>query len=166
MEKIKLKNRDTLDELYLTLKKSKDSDQKNRIRAIIEIKKGKNKKETAKDFAVSQATMIHWVSSYNKGGTDALSMSKGGRLEGNPKWEASIFNELIKEIDKGGYWSVPRMQKWIKEHCKKEIPEQTVWYRLNQLNYSYKSARPHPTQGNKEKQAEFKKRGLFRSWSR
>ena len=49
------------------------------------------------------------------------------------------------------------MQEWLIANKKKDIPEQTVWYRMNQLDYSYKGARPHPTQGNKEKQDGFKK---------
>lgn len=57
---------------------------------------------------------------------DALAMSKGGRPEGNPRWDISIFEKLIKEINKGGYWSIPLMQEWIKTNHKKEIPEQTV----------------------------------------
>jgi transposase len=105
------------------------------------------------------------VAAYNTGGIDGLAMSKGGRPEGNPKWESSIFNDLIKEIDKGGYWSIPLMQDWIARHHAVNIPEQTVWYRMDQLNYSYKSARPHPTQGNKQKQKSFKKRGSYHIWS-
>jgi len=166
MKKIEILNKETLEELKLNLKKSKDSDQKNRIRAIINIKKGIPKQEVAKDFGVSVVTVIYWVSSYNKGGVDSLLMSKGGRPEGNPKWDTSIFENLTKEIDKGGYWSIPRMREWIKEKYDKDIPEQTVWYRIDQLNYSYKGSRPHPMQGNKERQESFKKGGLSRFWSR
>ena len=99
------------------------------------------------------------------GGFSALASNKGGRPEGNPKWDAEIFEALAKKIDKGGYWSIPRMQEWINKHRQKDIPEQTVWYRMDQLNYSYKGARPHPAQGNKEKQDSFKKGGLRHSWS-
>ena len=76
------------------------------------------------------------------------------------------FEELCKEIDKGGYWSIPKMQEWIEKHHHKAIPEQTVWYRMDQLSYSYKGARPHPVQGNKDKQEAFKKGALLPSWSR
>ena len=92
--------------------------------------------------------------------------NKGGRPEGNPKWDSALFEDLANVIDKGGYWSIPKMQAWISEHHKKDIPEQTVWYRMNQLDYSYKGARPHPVQGDKDKQEVFKKGVLSRSWSR
>ena len=49
------------------------------------------------------------------------------------------------------------MQEWIKEQYQKDIPEQTVWYRMDKLNYSYKGARPHPVQGDRERQETFKK---------
>ena len=92
-------------------------------------------------------------------------MSKGGRPEGNPTWDRAIFDELIKEIDKGGrYWSVPLMHEWIKEKYKKEIPENTVWYHVTGLDYTYKSARPHPMQGDTAKQDAFKK-GVSRKQS-
>ncbi len=93
-------------------------------------------------------------------------LKPAGRKKGDVIWDASLFESLTKEIDKGGYWSIPRMQKWLHEHHHKDIPEQTIWYRMNKLDYSYKSARPHPAQGNKEKQEAFKKGASFRSWSR
>jgi transposase len=140
---------------------SKDADQKMRIRAIINIKKGAKRREVAKNVVISRTTLVSWVATYNEGGTDALKMSKGGRPEGNPKWDTNIFDALIKEIDKGEhYWSVPLMQQWIEEHYEKNVPESTVWYHLTALDYSYKSARPHPYKGDAEKQKAFKKGGL------
>jgi transposase len=152
--------------LRRVIKKSSDPAQKTRIRAIISIKEGTPRKSVATEYVISPTTLISWVVAYNKGGTDALIFSKGGRPLGNPKWSDDIFSTLAKEIDKGGYWSVPRMQEWLKKEYRKDIPEQTVWYRMDQLNYSYKSARPHPVQGNKERQETFKKGASPRSWSR
>lgn len=157
---------DSVEALRLAVKRSRDEAQKTRIRAIISIKEGVSQTDAARRFAVCHNTVRNWIAAYEKGGVTALAMSKGGRPEGNPHWDASIFEELAKEIDKGGYWSVPKMQEWIKEHHKKNIPEQTVWYRMDQLDYSYKSARPHPMQGNKERQETFKKGASYRSWSR
>jgi len=166
MATIQLRAQCSVSDLKRALKESADVDQKTRIRAIINIKEGATKAATAKRFVVSRTSVISWVAAFNEGGVDALLMSKGGRPEGNPLWDASIFDDLAKEIDKGGYWSVPRMQEWLRTHRKKDVPEQTVWYRMDQLGYSYKSARPSPVQGSKEKQDAFKKGGLPRSWSR
>ncbi len=166
MTTIQLRAHGSVSDLRRALKESKDANQKTRIRAIINIKEGATKTATAKRFVVSRTSVVSWVSAYNKGGVLALCMSKGGRPEGNRIWDTTIFDALAKEIDKGGYWSIPKMQEWIKKHHTKDIPEQTVWYRMDQLKYSYKSSRPHPVQGNKEKQETFKKGASYRSWSR
>lgn len=166
MTTILVRPRASAEELKRALRESKDADQRHRIRAIISLQTGATKTAVAKRFVVSRTSLVSWVTAYNEGGVAALVKSKGGRPEGNRVWDTAIFDDLTKEIDKGGYWSVPRMQEWIKAHHQKEIPEQTVWYRVDKLGYSYKSARPHPTQGNKEKQEAFKKGASSRSWSR
>jgi transposase len=152
--------------LQATLKKSRDQAFKIRLKAIILRSQGKSPQEIAESLVVSDRSVTSWVLRYNTDGLTGLTTKPSGRPEGNPKWEAKPFEKLTKEIDKGGYWSIPRMQKWITENYKKDIPEQTIWYRMDQLGYSYKGARPHPVQGNKDKQEAFKKGGLLRSWSR
>lgn len=152
--------------LRRVIKQSSDPEQKTRIRAIISIKEGTPRKTVATEHVISPTTLISWVVAYNNGGTEALKMSKGGRPEGNPKWSDDLFTALAQEIDKGGYWSIPRMQEWLKQKYKKDIPEQTVWYRMDTLGYSYKSARPHPVKGDRERQKTFKKGASLRSWSK
>jgi transposase len=166
MKAIRLQARDSVLDLRRAIRESTDADQKTRIRVIIDIKEGAAKKTTAKRFVVSRTSVISWVEAYNDGGIEALAMSKGGRKEGNPVWDISIFKALAEEIDKGGYWSIPKMQEWISEHHGKDIPEQTVWHCMNKLGYSYKSARPHPVQGDKERQDSFKKGASPPFWSR
>ncbi len=136
----------TVTELRLHMKKSTDAAQKTRLRALIKLKEGRTKSEVAHDMGISRTSLIAWVATYNTSGVSALKFSLGGRPKGPQKWDASIFTDLAKEIAKGGRWSVPRMQEWIKKNYRKDIPEQTVWYRMDQLSYSYKRARPHPAQ--------------------
>jgi len=157
---------DTEAQLREKLRHAHDEAYKTRLKAILLAVRGKKRYEIVDQLTVDASSVTEWVQRYNEKGSGALVSNKGGRPEGNPKWEADIFDDLAKEIDKGGYWSVPRMQAWLKSNKKKAIPEQTVWYRMDQLGYSYKSARPSPVQGNKEKQDAFKKGGLPRSWSR
>jgi transposase len=152
--------------LKAALKKSRDQAFKTRLKAIILRSSGKSPQEIAESLVVSDRSVTSWILRYNAEGITGLTTKPSGRSEGNPKWEAEPFEKLTKEIDKGGYWSIPKMQEWITEHYKKYIPEQTIWYRMDQLSYSYKSARPHPVQGNKDKQEAFKKGALLRSWSR
>lgn len=158
---------DSPEELRALLARTRDEGYRKRIRGIIRILEGSPHGEVAKALGASRTSVCSWISKYNRDGYIGLAPDKGGRPEGNPKWDTMIFNDLAKEIDaKGGYWSIPRMQEWLTAHCAVNIPGQTVWYHLDQLGYSYKSARPHPLKGDKERQKAFKKRGLFRSWSR
>ena len=155
----------TLAELIEIKNKSSDDGQKFRLRAIINIKKGKLLKQVSEDLVVSRTSLSKWVSRYNKSGETGLVSNKGGRPEGNPKWDTSIWETLESHIEKtGGYWSIPKMQEWIKNKHKKTIPEQTVWYNLNKLKFSYKSARPHPYKGDLEKQESFKKGASQKNW--
>jgi transposase len=145
--------------LQKAVKQANDAEQKTRIRAIIRLKQGASKCAVAEEFLITRKSLYYWIEVYNEKGVSALKFSKGGRPEGNPKWDTSIFDKLVVEIDKQDkYWSIPLMQEWIKENYKEDIPENTVWYHMRNLNYSYKSSRPHPVKGDKKKQNSFKKK--------
>lgn len=163
---IPLADHDSAAQLQAAIQQTRDSIFAVRLKAVLIRKQGKNPQAVANSLLVSDRAVRNWILAYNAGGIAGLKPKPPGRPEGNPKWDAKPFEELTKEIDKGGYWSIPRMQEWLKEHHHQNIPEQTVWYRMDKLKYSYKSARPHPIQGNKEKQDAFKKGGSSRSWSR
>lgn len=161
----KLASHHTLVELMEIKNKSSDDGQKLRLRAIINIKKGKRLKQVSEELVVSRKSLGVWVGRYNKSGVVGLASNKGGRPEGNPKWDIKIWKALGNHIEKtGGYWSIPKMQEWIESQYKKTIPEQTVWYNLSKLKFSYKSARPHPYKGDTEKQNSFKKGALRKNW--
>lgn len=129
--------RDMPETLTVALKHSKDEAYRVRIRCIRKVKSGKSRSMIAEELSVSIRAISEWVRKYNRGGLAGLVTKKSGRPEGNPKWDTAIFDALAEEIDtKKGYWSIPKMQEWIATHHKKEIPEQTVWYRMDKLNYS------------------------------
>lgn len=161
MSLISLKNKNTTAKLATSIKTSKDEGLKTRLRVILGIKKGIQRKEMAETLHLHVDTITDIVRRYNEKGIEGLKTNKGGRKEGNPIWDTSIFTDLAKEIDsQKKYWSLPLMVEWIKTNKQVEVPYQTVWYHLHKLNYSHKSARPHPYLGNKEKQDSFKKRAL------
>ena len=168
MKKHTLASRHTLTELIDGKNKSSNDGQKLRLRAIINIKKGKLIKQVSEDLLVSRRSVSTWQNAYNKKGVEGLASHKGGRPEGNPKWDTDIFATLGKTIKtKGGYWSIPTMQEWIKNEYHETIPEQTIWYHLVEiLGFSYKSARPHPYKGDRERQESFKKGALQKQWAR
>lgn len=157
---------DSIEQLKDKIKHSKEEAFRVRLRAIVKIMQGKKQSVVADELSVCVRCVTAWVRKYSESGTDGLATKPSGRPKGNPKWKPDIFENLAKEIDKGGYWSIPQMQQWILKHYAHSIPEQTVWFRMDSLGYSYKSGRPHPVQGNKEKQVLFKKGASVRSWSR
>ena len=163
---ISLRAHDAEQQLEKALKRALDPIQKMRLKAIILRKQGNDPQEIAERLLISDRAVRAWITLYNEKGVAGLAPKPPGRNEGNPKWDTSIFDTLAREIDKGGYWSIPKMQEWIKAQHKEDIPEQTVWYHINKLKYSYKSARPHPVLGNQERQAAFKKGASHHSWSR
>lgn len=158
---IPLQSKHSSNELEALLHKNKDELMKTRIKILLLIKKGFSRKEVSERLSVNIDTITDVIKRYNKNGLESLKTNKGGRPEGNPVWDNTIFEELIKEIDKQNtYWSIPIMQEWIQKNYKESIPEQTVWYRMNKMNgMSYKSSRPHPYLGNEERQDIFKKKG-------
>jgi transposase len=156
---IQMLNKNSAPELKKALKATKDEGQKTRLRILLAVKKKKKRKEIAEDLQIHNDTIADTIRKYNSEGIVGLKTNKGGRPEGNPKWDRRIFAKLTKQIDKQGqYWSIPLMVIWIKEEQNQSIPYNTVWNHMRNLNYSYKSARPHPYLGNTAKQEEFKKK--------
>lgn len=157
---ITLNNKHSLPQFKQRLSKVTEPLERNRLKVLIEIKGGKNKAEVAKIFKMERGTVVDWVKAYNSKGFKGLVTNKGGRSEGNPTWDNKIFEKLSKQIDKQDqYWSIPLMMDWIKKKFHKEIPEQTVWYRMYRMNdFTYKSSRPTPYLGNDKKQKQFKKK--------
>lgn len=165
MNRCKIASHHSLTELILAKNKSSDDGQKLRLRAIINIKKGKLMQQISEELVVSEKSLGVWLAKYNEKGVSGLASNKGGRPEGNPKWDTKIWESLGNTIKtRGGYWSIPKMQEWIENTYKKAIPEQTVWYHLDKLGFSYKSSRPHPYKGDRERQGSFKKGGSRKQW--
>lgn len=159
MNKIKLKNKHTIAKLKTAIKRSEDEEQKTRLRVILKTKKGLTRTDIAKDFVINRTAIISWIKIYNKKGIDGLSMSKGGRPKGSHKWNEEIFKKLTKEISKGNQcWSLQLMQDWVIKKEKEIIPISTIWHHVKRLNFTYKSLRPHPYLGDKDKQKIFKKK--------
>lgn len=161
-----LKPHASIEVLSKALKTARGDTLRTRLKAIILRVHNHTPQEIAERLLVNDRSVRDWITIYNERGIEGLSPKPSGRANGNPKWDHGLFQSLALEIDKGGYWSIPKMQAWIKKHYQKDIPEQTVWYRMDQLNYSYKGARPSPIQGDTKRQEAFKKGASLRSWSK
>ena len=160
-----IKNHLTLDELNKEIRESKDGKYQTRLRTIILATKGLPRKDILQNILISKNTYYHWIHTYNDGGVKALKDIKTtGRINGNPKYKNEIFIKLFNELDSmKEYWSIIKMQKFIKDEYKIDIPNETLRMRVKRAGYSYKSNRPSPYKGDKEKQESFKKT-LSRMW--
>ena len=164
---LKIKNQDTLEELKKEAKHTSNGRYQLRLKVIIKAKEGVKSKQIQKELMISQHSYYYWVHTYNSKGKEALKKIKiTGRKEGNPKWDKKIFEKLFIELDKmKEYWSITKMQKWIKKEYNQDIPYSTIEHRLHKAQYSWKSNRPSPYKGNKDKQEDFKKKASI-NWSK
>ena len=166
MRALKIENHDSEEELRKEIRNTKNGRYQLRLRVILSVKIGMSSSEIRKELLISSATYSNWIQKYNANGKEALKQHNSGRAEGNPKWDASIFYELFKKLDlMQEHWSIVKMQQWIKEEYDKDIPYSTIEYRLHKANYSWKTNRPSPYKGDKDKQEEFKKTAS-RKWEK
>ena len=155
---IKIKEHDSLKELKKEIKNTKDGRYRLKLNVIVQIKEGKKAKEIQNNFLISQPTYYRWLKKYNKGGMEFLWTNLGGRKEGNPKYEDKIFIELLEKLDiMEEWWSVLKMVAFVKEKHNVDVLPETMRLRVKKAGYSWKSNRPSPYKGNKEKQDSFKK---------
>ena len=105
---------------------------------------------------ISRVTYVKWIRRYNEEGINGLKTKKS--TERKEKWDNNLFKELFEELDKNkGFWTTKKMQKFIEEKHNVKIPEESIRRRLHKYRYSWKTSRPSPYKGDKEKQEEFKK---------
>ena len=164
--RLKITDHETEQELKESIRYAQDGRYQLRLRTILLAKQGKRPKDIQEELLISPPTYSEWVHKYNSGGKDNLKRHGSGRTEGNPKWDAKIFEELFEKLDlMKEHWSIIKMQKWIKEQHDVDIPYSTIEYRLHKANYSWKTNRPSPYKGDKNKQEEFKKTAS-RKWEK
>src|ERR1035441_6911632 len=92
---IQVLNHDTEAELRKKLGEGSDKAYKTRLKAIIGAKQGKKRYEIVSQLTVDPKSVTTWLQKYNESGTDALKSNKGGRPEGNPKWDTSGLPPLL-----------------------------------------------------------------------
>jgi len=158
MRAIKLKEHDTEEELLQEIRNIKNGRYQHRLRAVLFLKRGYKAKDIQKELLISSATYCSWIKKYNEHGKDILKEHRSGRKEGNPKYDAKLFQEVYEALDAmDEYWSIPKMQKLVEEKHGVKVPYETMRLRIKKAGYSYKSNRPSPYKGDKELQEEFKK---------
>jgi len=156
MKRLEVKDLHTIEELKREIRETKDGRYSLRLRCVLLRKEGKSTKEIQESLLVSREFIARWIRRYNEKGLKALKYRHtGGRRE---IWGIKYFKELFEELNKGeGVWTVKKMQKFIEDIHKVKIPEESIRRRLHKYRYSWKTSRPSPYKGDKEKQKEFKK---------
>lgn len=159
---ITIKIQHTSEELEREVKKTRDGNYRLRVQVILSIVQGKETKKIQQELMISNPTIFSWIKRYNDKGLEGLhEICRGGRKEGNPKWNDAIFKALFAKLDlMEEFWSVPKMAEWIAEQYEQKIPERSIHNRLKKGGYSFKSSRPNPYKGDPELQAAFKKTGF------
>ena len=153
---LELKEHNTIEELKKEIRKTKDGRYLLRVQCILLRKEGMKPGEIEERLLISRNTYSKWIKRYNEKGLEGLKTKKpSGRKR---KWDRELFKELFEELDKNNrWWNVKRMQEFIKNKHNVEIPEDTVRKIVKKAGYSWKTSRPSPYKGDKEKQEEFKK---------
>ena len=156
---ITINKQHTKEELEKELKRTKDGRYRLRLQAILLVYEKLSGVEIMKQLMIQRLTLFNWVKWYNERGLEGIkNVSSGGRPEGNPKWDDSVFEALFAKLDMmEEFWSVPKMAVWIEENYSVSIPENTIHNRLKAGGYSFKSSRPNPYKGDPNLQAAFKK---------
>ena len=119
-------------------------------------------KQICKELFINNNTFFKWLKWYNDGGIDKLKAGDGGKGAngGVPvKFKDEIFEALKKEIDNNQetVWTLEKMQYFIKTTFDIEPPTiQAIRYRIKDT-HSYKSSRPYPYKGDRNKLGQFKK---------
>ncbi len=164
---LKLQDHNTLKELRQEMRKTTDGRYQLRVHTIVLLKEGERSSKIRERLLIGSDTYCRWIRSYNDGGLEALKKIKiTGRKEGNPEYDDYIFEELFQKLDlMQEYWSVIKMQKFVKELHNVKVPNETMRMRVKRAGYSYKSNRPSPYKGDEQKQEEFKKTDL-KMWSK
>ena len=156
MKRLEVKNHNTIEELKKEIREAKNGRYALRVQCIKLKKEGKRTKEIEEALLISRDAVSRWVRRYNKEGLEGLKPKKPtGRKE---KWNDELFKELFEELNKNrGFWTIKKMQKFIKEKHNIKIPEESLRRKIHKAKYSWKTSRPNPYKGDKQKQEEFKK---------
>lgn len=149
-------------DLEREISKTRDGRYRLRLQAIVLVMRGLNSQQILSQLMICRNTLFRWIKWYNEKGLEGIRVvALGGRPEGNPLWDDTIFDALFKKLDlMEEFFSVPKMQSWIEEVYGVIIPENTIHNRLRVGGYTFKSSRPNPYKGDPLLQAAFKKTEL------
>ena len=158
MRPIPLANRLTETELQQRIGKEKDASVRDKYRALLWILQGKQRIEIAKLLGVSTNIIGKWVERYNTEGESGLHRKPGqGRKRTVTPDSVEKLKEWIKQ--EGGIWTLDKMSYRLLSKEGISVTPQTIWYRLKESGWSWKTGRIRNPQANEDEQEAFKKTG-------
>ena len=134
---------------------------KDRYKVIVKFFELDSRVKTAKELNVSRRLVNEWVSSYLKGGFDALAIKK---QSGRPSRLSTIQKKQLKQyiIDNsikpsGGRLMGRDVKAYIESEFQITYQKSNIYLLLHELNLSWISSRSRHPKQNEETQEEFKK---------
>ena len=134
---------------------------KDRYKVIVKFFELDSRVKTAKELNVSRRLVNEWVSSYLKGGFDALAIKK---QSGRPSRLSTIQKKQLKQyiIDNsikpsGGRLMGRDVKAYIESEFQITYQKSNIYLLLHELNLSWISSRSRQPKQNEETQEEFKK---------
>ena len=134
---------------------------KDRYKVIVKFFELDSRVKTAKELNVSRRLVNEWVSSYLKGGFDALAIKK---QSGRPSRLSTIQKKQLKQyiIDNsikpsGGRLMGRDVKAYIESEFQITYQKSNIYLLLHELNLSWISSRARHPRQNEETQEEFKK---------
>ena len=134
---------------------------KDRYKVIVKFFELDSRVKTAKELNVSRRLVNEWVSSYLKGGFDALAIKKQpgrpSRLSATQKKQLKqyVIDNSIKSS--GGRLMGRDVKTYIESEFKITYQKSNIYILLHELNLSWISSRSRHPKQNEENQEEFKK---------
>jgi len=156
MKPIPLANRLTETELQKKIGKERDASIRDKYRALLWILQGKQRVEIAQLLGVSTTIISKWVEHYNTEGESGLHRKPGqGRKRALTPDMVEKLKEWIKQEE--GIWTLGKMSFRLLSEEGICVTPQTIWYRLKESGWSWKTGRIRNPRANESEQEAFKK---------
>lgn len=153
----------TAEELRVSARRTKDSDQARRLLAIALVLEGASRTEAARVMGMDRQTLRDWVIRYNDEGVDGLcDRPRSGRPA---QLMPTQLAELAQWVEDGPDVAVHGVVRWrcidlqaqIKERFGVAVSERHVGRLLRRLSFTRLSVRPRHPEADEAAQAAFKK---------
>lgn len=162
-KRITIIHHNTLEDFHKIIIKTQNLELRYRLLAIEKVlaDPAVSSKQICKELFINTNTFFKWLKWYNEGGVDKLKNGEGGKgfNGGHPKeYSDEAFEELKKEIDENQdiVWTLEKMQYFLEDKFGIKPTPQAIRYRIKDT-HSYKSSRPYPHKGDRDKLGRFKK---------